>query len=117
MSGTQPLLQGSRVLVVDGAGVGNGRGIAFGVAAAGARVTIADLDADRAREVAQKITERGGEAYPLRCDVLVPADIERVTAETVDALGALDCVVTVVGDYSLFTPWTPPAEVTDSSGT
>jgi 3-oxoacyl-[acyl-carrier protein] reductase len=113
MSGAHPLLQGSRVLVVGGGGVGNGRGIAFGVAAAGARVAVADLDVDRAREVAQKITERGGEAYPLRCDVLVPADIERVTAETVDALGGLDCVVTVVGGYWLFAPWTPLAEVTD----
>jgi 3-oxoacyl-[acyl-carrier protein] reductase len=113
MSGAQPLLQGSRVLVVGGGGVGNGRGIAFGVAAAGARVAVADLDVDRAREVAQKITEQGGEAYPLRCDVLVPADTERVTAETVDALGGLDCVVTVVGGYSLFAPWTPLAEVID----
>jgi NAD(P)-dependent dehydrogenase (short-subunit alcohol dehydrogenase family) len=66
MCGAHPLLPGSRVLVVDGAGVGNGRGIAFGVAAAGARVAVADLDADRAREVTRKITERGGEAYPAR---------------------------------------------------
>ena len=106
MSGAQPLLQGSRMLVVGG-GVGNGRGIAFGVAAAGARVAVADLDVDRAREVAQKITEQGGEAHPLRCNVLVPEDIERVTAETVNALGGLDSVVTVVGGYSLFAPWTP----------
>jgi 3-oxoacyl-[acyl-carrier protein] reductase len=113
MSGAQPLLQGSRVLVVGGGGVGNGRGIAFGVAAAGARVAVADLDVDRAREVAQKITERGGEAHPLRCNVLVPEDVERVTAETVDALGGLDSVVTVVGGYSLFAPWTPVAQVTD----
>jgi 3-oxoacyl-[acyl-carrier protein] reductase len=113
MSGAQPLLHCSRVLVVGGGGVGNGRGIAFGVVAAGARVAVADLDVDRAREVAQKITERGGEAHPLRCNVLVPEDIERVTAETVNALGGLDSVVTVVGGYSLFAPWTPVAEVTD----
>jgi 3-oxoacyl-[acyl-carrier protein] reductase len=113
MSGAQPLLQGSRVLVVGGGGVGNGRGIAFGVAAVGARVAVADLDVDRAREVARKITERGGEAHPLRCDVLVPEDVERVTAEAVNALGGLDSVVTVVGGYSLFAPWTPVAEVTD----
>jgi NAD(P)-dependent dehydrogenase (short-subunit alcohol dehydrogenase family) len=62
MCGAQPLLPGSRVLVVDGAGVGNGRGIAFGVAAAGARVAVADRD----REVTRKITERGGKAYPAR---------------------------------------------------
>jgi 3-oxoacyl-[acyl-carrier protein] reductase len=95
------------MLVVGGGGVGNGRGIAFGVAAAGARVAVADLDVDRAREVAQKITEQGGEAHPLRCNVLVPEDIERVTAETVNALGGLDSVVTVVGGYSLFARWTP----------
>jgi 3-oxoacyl-[acyl-carrier protein] reductase len=113
MSGAQPLLHGSRMLVVGGGGIGNGRGIAFELAAAGARVAVADLDVDRAREVAQKITERGGEAHPLRCNVLVPEDIERVTAETVNALGRLDSVVTVVGGYSLFARWTPVAEVTD----
>jgi 3-oxoacyl-[acyl-carrier protein] reductase len=31
----------------------------------------------------------------------------------VNALGGLDSVVTVVGGYSLFAPWTPVAEVTD----
>jgi 3-oxoacyl-[acyl-carrier protein] reductase len=106
-------LEGSRVMVVGGGGVGNGRGISLGVAAAGARVAVVDIDIERARGVAGTIGATGGEAHALGCDVRVPEDIDRVIAEAVDALGGLDSLVTVVGGYSLFAPWTPLAEVTD----
>jgi len=106
-------LEGSRVMVVGGGGVGNGSAITSGVAAAGARVAVVDIDLDRARGVAGTITAGGGEAHALACDVRVREDIDRVTAEAVEALGGLDSVVTVVGGYSLFAPWTPLADVTD----
>jgi 3-oxoacyl-[acyl-carrier protein] reductase len=111
---TKPgLLDGCRVMVVGGGGVGNGRGISWGMAAAGARVAVVDIDLDRARGVADMITQARGEAHALQCDVRVGEDVDRVTAEAVEALGGLDSVVTVVGGYSLFAPWTPIAEVTD----
>jgi 3-oxoacyl-[acyl-carrier protein] reductase len=107
------LLDGKRVIVVGGGGVGNGRGIARGIAAAGARVVIVDINPDRAREAADEIDPSGTNAYSLVADVRVQADVERVMKDAVGWLGGLDTVVTVVGGYSLFTPWTPLAEVTD----
>jgi len=107
------LLDGLRVMVVGGGGIGNGSAITYGAASAGARVTVVDIDVDRARRVADDINDAGGEAHALRCDVRVQQDVEQVVAGAVDRLGGLDCVVTVVGGYSLFAVWTPLAEVTD----
>jgi len=107
------LLEGRRVLVVGGGGQGNGRGITRGVGAAGARVAVVDLNPDRAQEAAQDVKDAGGDALPLVGDVRVPAEADRLTADAVGWLGGLDSLVTVVGGYSLFTPWTPLADVTD----
>jgi 3-oxoacyl-[acyl-carrier protein] reductase len=107
------LLQGRRVLVVGGGGAGNGRGITRGVGAAGARVAVVDINPDRAQEAAQDVKNAGGDALPLVGDVRVPAEVDRLTSAAVGWLGGLDSLVTVVGGYSLFTPWTPLADVTD----
>jgi 3-oxoacyl-[acyl-carrier protein] reductase len=107
------LLEGRRVLVVGGGGAGNGRGITRGVGAAGARVAVVDINPERAQEAAQDVKNGGGDALPLVGDVRVPAEVDRLVSEAVGWLGGLDSLVTVVGGYSLFTPWTPLADVTD----
>jgi 3-oxoacyl-[acyl-carrier protein] reductase len=107
------LLDGRRVLIVGGAGLGNGRGITRGAAAAGARVAIVDINPDRAQEAAKEVMESGGDALPLVGDVRSATEVDRLMSEAVSWLGGLDALVTVVGGYSLFTQWTPLAEVTD----
>ena len=107
------LLEGSRVIVVGGGGMGNGRAIGKGVAEAGARVALIDINPERVEEAVAAITADGGKAIGLVGDVRIQADVERMVTEAVGWLGGLDSVVTVVGGYSLFTKWTPLAEVTD----
>jgi 3-oxoacyl-[acyl-carrier protein] reductase len=107
------LLDGCRVIVVGGGGMGNGRAIGKGVAAAGARLALIDINPDRVAEAVDDINAQGGKAYGLVGDVRIQADVERMVADAVNWLGGLDSLVTVVGGYSLFTPWTPLAEVTD----
>jgi 3-oxoacyl-[acyl-carrier protein] reductase len=107
------MLEGRRVLVVGGGGAGNGRSITRGVGAAGARVAVVDINPDRAQEAAQDVKDGGGDALPLVGDVRVAAEVDRLMSEAVGWLGGLDSLVTVVGGYSLFTAWTPTAEVTD----
>ena len=63
------LLDGRRVIVVGGGGAGNGRGIARGVAAAGGRVVVVDIDPGRANESAEEINAAGGKAHALTGDV------------------------------------------------
>lgn len=107
------LLDGRRVIVVGGGGIGNGRGITRGIAAAGARVAVVDVNPDRAKEAAEEVNAGGGDAHPFVADVRSQADVEQAVAGAVAWLGGLDSVVTVVGGYSLFVPWTPVAEISD----
>src|SRR5258708_1626484 len=109
------LLDGRRVIVVGGGGAGNGRGIARGMAAAGARVVVIDISPERAAESVAEITDSGGEALALVGDVRDAGTAERLVAESVTWLGGLDSLVTVVGGYSLFAEWKPIAEVTDDN--
>ena len=44
---------------------------------------------------------------------VVPLSTAYAVSEAVGWLGGLDSLVTVVGGYSLFTPWTPLADVSD----
>ncbi|WP_375476324.1 SDR family NAD(P)-dependent oxidoreductase [uncultured Jatrophihabitans sp.] len=107
------LLNGGRAIVVGGGGMGNGRAIGRGIAAAGARVALVDIDPARVAEAVVDVEAQGGAALGLVGDVRDQAVVERIVAEAVEWLGGLDTLVTVVGGYSLFAKWAPLAEVTD----
>ena len=107
------LLSGQRAIVVGGGGMGNGRAIGKAVALSGARVVVIDINPDRVQEAVADIEAAGGVAHALVGDVRVQADVERLVRDSVAWLGGLDTLVTVVGGYSLFTAWTPLAEVSD----
>lgn len=86
-----------RVAVVTGAGQGIGRGIALGLAEAGARVVVgartkADLD-----EVVTQIEELGGRAHAVVGDVLVEDDRRRLIDSAVEQFGRLDVLVNNAG--------------------
>lgn len=59
----------ARVAVVTGAAGGIGREYALGLARAGARVVVADIDEKGAMETARLIAESGGEAQAVEVDV------------------------------------------------
>ncbi|MFT3777475.1 MAG: SDR family oxidoreductase [Ottowia sp.] len=58
-----------RVAIVTGAGQGNGAAIARGLARFGARVVVADIDAEKAAATARDISASGASAWPLALDV------------------------------------------------
>ena len=86
-------LSGRRALVT-GAGQGVGRGIALGLAEAGATVAVNDLDADRAAGVVAEIDGAGGTATPAVFDV---TDHAAVTAG-IEAVGGVDVLVNNAGN-------------------
>ena len=86
-----------RVAVVTGAGAGIGRAIAETFAAAGAAVMVSDLKDETAQAVAQAITDRGGQAAAMACDVTREDDLAALVRGTVERFGRLTTLVANAG--------------------
>ena len=83
--------------LITGAGSGIGRASAIRLAGEGATVTVADLDEESARSVANLIADSGGKADPLRLDVTSEAEVEAAVRHVVDQAGRLDIIVNNAG--------------------
>ena len=86
-----------RVAIVTGAGQGIGRGIAVGLAEAGADVVLAARTETDLEEVAALVRERGRRALVVPTDVTEAAALERLVERTVAELGRLDVLVNNAG--------------------
>ena len=92
------LLDG-QVAVVTGGGDGIGAAVALLFARHGARVEIAEIDADRAHRSRQAVEEAGGTARAHVVDVTVAEDVGRLAREVLAEHGHVDVLVNNVGDY------------------
>jgi NAD(P)-dependent dehydrogenase (short-subunit alcohol dehydrogenase family) len=86
-----------KVALVTGAGSGIGRATALLFAREGARVLVADFDAETAGATADSIREMGGDAEPCPVDVAVEAQVADMVARCVDRFGGLDCAFNNAG--------------------
>jgi 2-dehydro-3-deoxy-D-gluconate 5-dehydrogenase len=86
-----------RVAIVSGGNGGIGRGIAIGLARAGADVVIAARNQDKTRQVVEEIRAIGRRCLGLSCDVLSRRDIESAVAATVEQLGGVSILVNNAG--------------------
>jgi NAD(P)-dependent dehydrogenase (short-subunit alcohol dehydrogenase family) len=89
-------LTGKRALVT-GAASGMGRASAELLAADGARVVLADIDAEAAEIVAGAIRDADGVAMAVGCDVASSADVKRAVDTAVETFGGLEIVVNCAG--------------------
>jgi NAD(P)-dependent dehydrogenase (short-subunit alcohol dehydrogenase family) len=87
-----PLLAG-RIAVVTGGGGGIGAATARLFAQHGARVVIADIDADRGRRTADEITAAGGSALAITTDVRDADQVIRLARSVLDRHGRVDVLV------------------------
>ena len=86
-----------RAIIVTGAGRGIGRSIAEGLARAGARVVIADIDPKTAEATAAEIRDAGGQAIGLAVDVTDRASTSALIARAVSSFGRLDAMFNNAG--------------------
>src|SRR5450631_2550314 len=83
-----------RVALVVGGGSGIGQAGAEGMAAQGAHVVVADLVADDAKGVAERISDAGGKATPFAIDVRSTAAVDAMVDTVLRDHGRLDIVLT-----------------------
>jgi NAD(P)-dependent dehydrogenase (short-subunit alcohol dehydrogenase family) len=89
-------LEGKVAVVTGGTGVLGGV-MAHGLARAGAKVAIMGRRADRARELAAEITNRGCDALAVQADVLDRSQLANACQAVVDHWGRIDILVNAAG--------------------
>jgi NAD(P)-dependent dehydrogenase (short-subunit alcohol dehydrogenase family) len=91
------LVLDQRCALVTGAGSGLGAAIAERLLAAGMRVVLADLSAERARQVAARIDPSGERTLALECDVSKEDAASAAVARSIERFGTLDVLVNNAG--------------------
>ena len=84
----------NKVAIVTGGASGFGRAICETYVREGAKVMVADINGQGAREVAQQL---GTQAAHIACDVAKKADVQAMVAETVKTFGGVDIMVNNAG--------------------
>ena len=90
------LLQG-RLALITGAGQGNGRALALGLAQAGASVIVTDLNKSTVAETAHEVKKAGGEAWAFALDVTAADDCRALAKRVESEIGVVDLLVNNAG--------------------
>lgn len=100
----------NKSVIVTGAGSNIGRAITLGFAREGAKITLADIDLEQAKAVAQQALSSGAaSAEVAKCDVTDLAQVQAMFKQVVEKYGTVDVLVNNVGwDKLMFFTQTTP---------
>lgn len=90
-------LLAGQAAIVTGGGTGLGRGIALALAQVGAKVALASRKIENLQTVAEEITQAGGTAVAITCDVRDPAAVDAMVEEAEARLGPVTILVNNAG--------------------
>jgi 3-oxoacyl-[acyl-carrier protein] reductase len=99
----------NKVAVITGGAQGIGQAVALGMGREGAAIVVADLQAEKARAVANQIQSHGAEAAAVEVNVAEEDSVKRMAKSAFDRFGRVDILVNVAGIYF------PKASVVDLS--
>lgn len=86
-----------KIVIVTGAASGIGKATAKHFAHFGAKVVVSDINLEKAKAVADEITQSFGEALAIKANVAVYEEVENLIQHTVTAFGQLDVMVNNAG--------------------
>lgn len=86
-----------KVAIVTGGGQGMGKVFCLGFAEEGARVVVADINGETARQTAEEIRGKGGMALPIKVDVSNWEDVSNMVNKTLEEFGQIDILVNNAG--------------------
>ncbi len=96
-SNMAPAVLAGRLALVTGAGQGNGRAIAIGLARAGARVVVTDINVQSIEQVAAEIRGAGGQAFSYLLDVASNEACVALAGRVGTEVGQVDLLVNNAG--------------------
>jgi NAD(P)-dependent dehydrogenase (short-subunit alcohol dehydrogenase family) len=88
-----------KVAVVTGGAQGIGRAIALGLGREGAKVVVADVQSDKAKNVAAELQALGTEALAVETNVASEASVKKLASETLSRFSRVDILVNDAGIY------------------
>ncbi|MDP9130286.1 MAG: SDR family NAD(P)-dependent oxidoreductase, partial [Candidatus Binatota bacterium] len=88
-----------KVAVVTGAAQGIGRATALMMGREGAKLIVADLQAEKAQSVANELMALGAEALALEVNVADETSVKRMANSAFERFGRADILVNVAGIY------------------
>jgi len=94
-------INSSTIILITGASSGIGAALAVEIATYGAKIAICARRQDRLQEVAQRITENGGNPLVIVADISKKAEAERAVQTTIETFGGIDILVNNAGRGSM----------------
>ena len=91
-----------QVAIVTGSSRGIGESIALQMATAGAKIIVSSRKLDKCEEVVKKITDKGGEAFAVACNISRRDECENLVQAAVDKWGRLDHFVANAADNPVY---------------
>jgi NAD(P)-dependent dehydrogenase (short-subunit alcohol dehydrogenase family) len=87
----------NKICYVTGAGSGIGKATAVSFAQEGGKIVVCDINAENAKNTANEIKEKGGDAIAITVNIGIREEVENSIIETVKHFGRLDCAVNCAG--------------------
>jgi NAD(P)-dependent dehydrogenase (short-subunit alcohol dehydrogenase family) len=90
-----------KVALITGSGSGIGRSAAILFSQAGAKISVADINAEHGTETVNLIEANGGRAIFVECDVSKPEHVKGMISTTVEAFGELNILYNNAGGSTM----------------
>lgn len=98
-----------KTVVITGAGMGIGRGIALAFAKEDYNIVVSDIDLENCQKTVLKIKKMGKDALVVKCDISKKDEVRNLMKKAAEKFKSIDVLVNNAGIY----PFVPFSEITE----